>query len=391
MPRTPRERAVRVAQRDHRAFEPARLAGLVAPTQREPLRQLLLGRDLGERRLHLQLVGRIDVLRRAPSEQLVMLVAQDVEHARAREREAPFAVALPDPVARRVDDVLQPRLAAPQHLLGEVLRARRLRLAQRASDRGHEPPQVVLQHVVDGAALQRLDRALLADRARHEDERRRRRDVFRDRRARTARRSPAARSRRARFAARSPRSPCGTRSRSRRRGSRCGGRRRRAGARRAPRRRDCPRAATRGSTPRRPQTSVARLRPLVPLPHCAAGETPVPARTLAASVDRAAPRAQPSRVAAPDHVAPGERSPRLSAEPNESAHAPRRYRSRFRGSAGRRRCTSLAAVLGESLKRAQAATELASSCCFLRAPWIGNRMMKRVPLPTSVSKRIEPS
>src|SRR5690606_11091077 len=98
----------------------------------------------------------------------------------AREREPAVGVALPDPVARRIDDVLQPRLAAANHFLREIARTRRLGLAQRRPDGRDEPVQVVLQYVAGCPALQRLDRALLADRAGDEDERRRRRLLYGD-------------------------------------------------------------------------------------------------------------------------------------------------------------------------------------------------------------------
>jgi len=107
-------------------------------------------------------------------------VAQDLEHARARERETALAVAFPNPIARTIDDRLQPRLAAPQHVFGKILRAHGLGLAERAPNRGHEAAQIVLENVVDGAALQCLDRALFADRAGHENERRRGSDLLGD-------------------------------------------------------------------------------------------------------------------------------------------------------------------------------------------------------------------
>src|SRR5882762_6008991 len=44
------------------------------------------------------------------------------------------------------------------------------RIAQRALDRRHEPRPAFLEHIIDGALLQRLDGALLADRAGDEDE-----------------------------------------------------------------------------------------------------------------------------------------------------------------------------------------------------------------------------
>src|SRR6266850_3653921 len=72
----------------------------------------------------------------------------------------------PDVVAGRLQDLYQ----ASAFLLG---RAHALTIAgfgQGAPQRGAEPAQIVLENIVGRAAPNRLDRALLADRARNKDE-----------------------------------------------------------------------------------------------------------------------------------------------------------------------------------------------------------------------------
>ncbi len=63
-----------------------------------------------------------------------------------------------------------PVQAGDLFLLADAL-ASRLRLAQRALDGRHQAREVLLQHIVDRAGAQCLDRALLADGARQEQER----------------------------------------------------------------------------------------------------------------------------------------------------------------------------------------------------------------------------
>ena len=78
----------------------------------------------------------------------------------------------PDPVLRGRDDVAQ--LLFERDAAGGGLR-----LAQCTAYRGRQSLEVGLEHVVDGAALQGIDGALLADRAREEDERNVRRELLR--------------------------------------------------------------------------------------------------------------------------------------------------------------------------------------------------------------------
>jgi len=55
-------------------------------------------------------------------------------------------------------------------LLGQATLAPQGRILQRPLDRRHQALRISLQYVVDGAASQRLDRPLLADRSGEEDE-----------------------------------------------------------------------------------------------------------------------------------------------------------------------------------------------------------------------------
>jgi hypothetical protein len=58
-----------------------------------------------------------------------------------------------------------------QRAFRQLARLHHLRFAQGALDRRHQAVEILLQDVVDGTTLERIDGALFAERTRHEDER----------------------------------------------------------------------------------------------------------------------------------------------------------------------------------------------------------------------------
>ena len=113
------------------------------------------------------------VLRSVGAEHFLGRVAQHAAHRIAAEGEFAVAIVLPDPVLRRRDDVAQ--LLFQAHA-----RAADGRFVQRPAHRRRQSRHVGLEHVVVGAALQRIDGALFADGAGEEDERGVGRELARD-------------------------------------------------------------------------------------------------------------------------------------------------------------------------------------------------------------------
>jgi hypothetical protein len=160
-------------QHEHVALEPAVCAVAMAPACLQVGRGALVGAERMHGEVERGEILGMDVLGRVRAEHLFRRVAEDAADRIAAEGELAVAVVLPDPVLRRDDDIAQ-------LLLEGALRAARGCVAERAADGRHEARHVRLEHVVIGAALERFDRALLADRARKEYEWRMRHDLASD-------------------------------------------------------------------------------------------------------------------------------------------------------------------------------------------------------------------
>jgi hypothetical protein len=117
-----------------------------------------------------QVIG-MEQRRETASEDRVRRESEDALHGAVRERECLVEVELPDPVLGRLDDIAQAARIAPDLLLRRDPGAVVGRLVERAHHGARQAAEAVLQHVIGGAPLQRIDGAVLAERAGDEDER----------------------------------------------------------------------------------------------------------------------------------------------------------------------------------------------------------------------------
>jgi hypothetical protein len=106
-----------------------------------------------------------------PADDFLMGVAQDREHRMVAVRQPQSGVHLPDPVAAGFHDGAKALLACAQGALGALERSAFPTDSKRPIHRRGQPAQIVLQHVVQRAALQGLDGEFLADGSGHEEER----------------------------------------------------------------------------------------------------------------------------------------------------------------------------------------------------------------------------
>jgi hypothetical protein len=162
--------AVLAEQRPGRALDQAHAALAVLPLQYPAAPAAALGDVAVEHRLDFRPRRRRDQVEDVASRQLRGAPAEQVLDAAVGVGEAAAEVHLPDPVLGRLDDGAEALLALAQRLLHLLALGLFGKLAQRILDGGGQAQQVVLEHVVRGAAAQRLERGFLADRARDEDE-----------------------------------------------------------------------------------------------------------------------------------------------------------------------------------------------------------------------------
>jgi hypothetical protein len=113
--------------------------------------------------VHIALVG--------GAQELLQGVAENPADRFAAEDEATLAIELPDPVLDRVHDVTQPLLAVADPALGVTPADALDDFTERPLHSGNEPRRIRLEDVVDRTVMKRLNRTLLAQRARHEYER----------------------------------------------------------------------------------------------------------------------------------------------------------------------------------------------------------------------------
>ena len=165
--------ALFVAQRLRRAFQAAQAAVAMTPAQ-HPVAPApwaaaaAVGPDALRSGIALFVV---QVVQRVLADQVFRRVAEDVGDAAIAVGELAAPVHFPHPVGRALDDAAEALLAGLQGAFHALAFALFPRHPQRALDRRLQAPQVFLQHVVGGTALQRVDGDVLADRAGDEDER----------------------------------------------------------------------------------------------------------------------------------------------------------------------------------------------------------------------------
>ncbi len=152
------------------ALEPAERAVAMRPARTTAAHRILAARRVGQQQRRAQAIVRVQQRDEAAADDRVGLEAHELSHGAVGEREAAFGVELEDPVLGGLDDVAQPAGVALQLLLGGDARAVVGRFVQRAHHGARQAAEAALQHVVGGAALQRIDGAIFTEGAGHEHE-----------------------------------------------------------------------------------------------------------------------------------------------------------------------------------------------------------------------------
>ncbi len=164
-----RDLSVLAQQHQHVSFQPAVAAIAMPPAGLQVGGGALAGTEGVHGEVERRQVLGVDVLRGLGAQDLFGRIAEGGAHRITAEGEATVRIVFPDPVLRGDHDVTQLLFEAQAGAPG-------FGLVERAARRRRQPRHVGLEHIVVGAALQGLDGAFLAQRARQEDERRVRRD-----------------------------------------------------------------------------------------------------------------------------------------------------------------------------------------------------------------------